>query len=216
MVKCNWCFMRVRNIKNKDEILNNCEYVIKNPQDNRGKWQKVFSNKNPIYLEIGMGKGQFIINSALSNPNINYIGIEKSGSVLVQATRKIETIIPNLRFINADAKDIVDIFDKEISLIYLNFSDPWPKKRHAKRRLTSVNFLEKYDNICKGEKIIEMKTDNQLLFEYSLESFSNYGYIIKEISLDLLNSSINDVKTEYEEKFENKCKINYVKVVKYD
>ncbi len=206
--------MRVRNVKNKDVILNNCDYVIKDYLSLKGKWKSVFNNDNPIYLEIGMGKGEFIINMALNNPHINFIGIEKYSSVLVHAIKKIDFEIPNLRIINADATNIEDFFEREISRIYLNFSDPWPKNRHEKRRLTSPNFLKKYDSIFKDEKNIIFKTDNCGLFEYSLISLSNYGYVIKELSLDLVNSEYEDIKTEYEEKFEKKCKINYVNVTK--
>lgn len=209
--------MRQRNVKNKKEIINNSKYIIMNPTDYKGTWQRLFNNNNPIYIEIGMGKGDFILENAINNPNINYIGIEKFDSIIALAIKKIEKFdISNLKLIRMDALNIDNVFYREISKIFLNFSDPWPKPRHAKRRLTSDVFLKKYDNIFKNERVIEMKTDNQSLFEYSLISFNNDEYKIQEISLDLHNSSIiNNVMTEYERKFSaNNKSIYYVKVVK--
>ena len=194
--------MRLRNVKNKEEILKNSKYIIDSPKKYKGKWLDVFSNNNPIHLEIGTGKCKFIKEMALKYPNINFIGLEKSLSVLALGTKKIEDDIPNLRLISYDALEIDELFDKEIATIYLNFSDPWPKDRHAKRRLTHENFLKKYDKIFKDKKVIIQKTDNRNLFEFSLISLSNYGYLIKEINLDLQNSEINDnIMTEYEIKF---------------
>ena len=171
-----------------------------------------FNNDNNIEIEIGTGKGKFIIEKALQNSNINFIGIEKYDSPLVSAVKKLEELdINNLRLICYDAFTIDNIFDKEISKIYLNFSDPWPKKRHTKRRLTSSRFLEKYDLIFKDTKMIEMKTDNDDLFDYSCESFSEYGY--KIVSKD--TNHISDITTEYEDKFRSIGKnINYISVVK--
>ena len=209
--------MRQRNVKNKKEIINNSRYIISNPMELKGTWQKVFNNTNPIYIEIGMGKGDFILENAINNPNINYIGIEKYDSIIALAIKKIDKFdINNLKLIRMDALDIDNVFYREISKIYLNFSDPWPKPRHAKRRLTSDIFLNKYNNIFKNEKIIEMKTDNKPLFEYSLISFNSNKYLIQEISLDLHNSNIeNNIMTEYEKKFSAKNNpIYYVKVVK--
>ncbi len=209
--------MRQRNVKNKKEIINNSQYIVLNPNDYRGNWQKLFNNTNPIYIEIGMGKGDFILENAKRYPNINFIGIEKYDSIMALAIKKIDKEkLNNLKLIRMDALNINDVFNNEIDKLYLNFSDPWPKERHAKRRLTSPVFLEKYDYIFKKEAIIEMKTDNINLFEYSLISFSNYGYIINEISLDLHHSKItNNIMTEYERKFSeaNHC-IYYVKVIK--
>lgn len=209
--------MRQRNVKNKKEIINNSKFIILNPCDYKGKWQKLFNNNNPIYIEIGMGKGDFILENAIRYPNINFIGIEKFDSIIALAIKKIEeNELTNLKLIRMDALNILDVFDKEIDKIYLNFSDPWPKERHAKRRLTSNVFLEKYDLIFQNNSVIEMKTDNRGLFEYSLISFNNSGYIIDEISLDLHHSDKeNNIMTEYEKKFsqKNNC-IYYVKVVK--
>ena len=193
--------MRLRNIKNKEEILNNCSFVIKNPSDYKGKWNNLFKNDNKIYIEIGTGKCKFIYESALKNPNINYIGIEKSASILAIACKKIKKL-DNLYLINYDAIKLDEIFEKEIDKIYLNFSDPWPKNRHESRRLTSSNFLKVYDKLFKNEKQIEFKTDNESLFEYSVCSLSNYGYIIESLNLDLQKNLNNDnIMTEYEYKF---------------
>lgn len=209
--------MRQRNVKNKKEIINNSKYIILNPEDYIGKWKNLFNNSNPIYIEIGMGKGDFILENAMTYPNINFIGIEKYDSIIALAIKKIEeNELDNLKLIRMDALNINNVFKKEIDKIYLNFSDPWPKERHAKRRLTSDVFLDKYDILFKNIKVIEMKTDNQNLFEYSLISFNNSSYKIEEISLDLHHSNKeNNIMTEYEKKFASKNnRIYYVKVVK--
>ena len=207
--------MRLRNVKNKKEILSNSNYIIENPKEHIGKWRKVFTNNNPIYIEIGMGKGKFIIENAINNPNINYIGIEKSDSILSIAVKRMEKDISNLKLIRLDATNIDEVFDKEISLLYLNFSDPWPKERHSKRRLTSNIFLDKYNKIFKENKIICQKTDNQNLFEYSVESLTRHGYQIEKISLDLHNSELKDnIMTEYEERFVKENKIIYYLLAK--
>jgi len=194
--------MRLRNVKNKDEIISNSVFVIEKPEDYKGKWNIVFDNDNPIQIEIGMGKGDFIIGKALNNPNINFIGIEKYDSVLARAVEKIPPNLSNLRLVRLDALNIDKIFDSEVDIIYLNFSDPWPKKRHANRRLTSSVFLEKYEKIFVDSKVICQKTDNQALFEYSVVNLSKYGYTITELSMDLHNSKVeNNIMTEYEKKF---------------
>ena len=208
--------MRLRNNKNAKNILEESKYVIKNPEDYKGKWNEVFKNDNPIYIEIGCGKGNFMIENALRYPDINFIGIEMYDTVLMYAVNKIEKEIPNLRFIRMDARLIEDVFDKEIDLIYLNFSDPWPKNRNAKRRLTHERFLNRYENIFKGEKKIFMKTDNISLFAFSLESLSCFGYKLKFVSLDLANSKYEDnIMTEYEKKFSSKgVRINRLEAYK--
>ena len=195
--------MRLRNVKNKEEIMNNSSYLIKDYFENKGKWNKVFNNNNPIYIEIGMGKGQFVINNAINYPDINFIGIEKYDSVIAKALQKIPDNLDNLYMIRADALDIDEIFEKEVSKIYLNFSDPWPKNRHHLRRLSSRVFLEKYDSIFSNDMDIEMRTDNRDLFQYSLVSFSSYGYILDEVSLDLHHDNMPLITTEYEDKFSN-------------
>ena len=197
--------MRLKNIKGAGEKVLQGKYIINSPKDYIGKWNKLFNNDNPIRIEIGMGKGTFIYNHALKNPNINYIGIEKFDSVLVRAVQKLEdTDIPNLKLIRMDALDIDKIFSKEIDTIYLNFSDPWPKNRHELRRLTSPVFLAKYDSVFKNDKVIIQKTDNRHLFEYSLVSLVNYGYKLEKISLDLYKEEEllkDNIPTEYETRF---------------
>lgn len=204
--------MRLRNVKNAAYIVDNSNYVIKNPEELIGKYKEVFINDNPINIEIGMGKGDFIIGMAEKYPNINFIGIEKYESVMVRAIEKLENKnIPNLKLIRMDAINIDRVFDKEINTIYLNFSDPWPKKRHAKRRLTSDIFLSLYDKVFESTPHIIQKTDNIGLFAYSLESLSKYGYKLDRVSLDLKNEDVDNVVTEYENKFMNMgVKINYL------
>ncbi len=204
--------MRLKHIKNADIIVSNSEYTINNPKDYKGKWNELFNNTNPIEIEIGTGKGKFIISKALNNKNTNYIGIEKYDSPLVGAIKRIgQDKIPNLRLICFDAINIEEIFDHEISKLYLNFSDPWPKKKHAKRRLTSSNFLERYNNIFINKPDIEFKTDNDDLFDYSLISFEENGYEIVEID----RNYFDEYTTEYEDKFIGLGKnINYVHIVK--
>ena len=208
--------MRIRNIKNADEIVKNNSYVLNNPKEYRGHFNEVFGNDNPIHLEIGMGKGNFLISRALNNPDINFIGIEKYTSIVARALKKLEDLkVPNLKIINGDALELNEIFDKEISTIYLNFSDPWPKERHAKRRLTSRVFLSIYDDIFKSDGFIIQKTDNVNLFESSIISLTNYGYKIVDISLDLWKTDKTYEETEYEHKFKSQgVKINYLKAVK--
>ena len=198
--------MRLRNVKGAKEIIESSNYVVLDYKKYRGNYNKLFKNNNPIYVEIGMGKGKFIIDNAMKYPNINFIGIEKYDSVVVRAIQKLEEKdIPNLKIIRMDALEITDVFDKEVSRIYLNFSDPWPKDRHEHRRLSSDIFLKKYDLIFKDNKNIVMKTDNRNLFEYSVKSFVNYGYKINDISLDLHQANYPDnIMTEYEEKFVSK------------
>ncbi len=194
--------MRLKNVKGAKERIEKSPYIIENPENYKGKFNTLFKNENPINLEIGMGKGDFIIKMAKKYPDINFIGIEMFDSVMVRATTKLENEeIPNLRLIKMDAALIENIFDKEIDTLYLNFSDPWPKNRHEKRRLTSQNFLKKYDSIFKNSKKIIQKTDNRKLFEFSILSYLDYGYKIKQISLDLKNDDIPNETTEYEEKF---------------
>jgi tRNA (guanine-N7-)-methyltransferase len=209
--------MRLRNVKNAREIVDNSSFVVHNPEEYKGKYNKeVFNNENPIHLEIGMGKGNFIIDKAIKNPNINFIGVERYESVLCRALEKLEDKqLPNVKIICVDAINLGDIFDKEIDTIYLNFSDPWPKKRHAKRRLTSHVFLPVYDKIFKGDKTIIQKTDNVGLYESSLVSLSTYGYTILEMSLDLASTGMENSLTEYEAKFMSQgIKINYLKAFK--
>ena len=200
--------MRMRNPKNMDEILNSCNYFLT---------EDLFNNNNDICLEIGMGKGNFLLGMCLNHPNINYIGVEKYSSVICSAIKKInEYELDNLKILNIDIMDIPQYLYGKIKTIYLNFSDPWPKKRNTKRRLTSENFLKLYDNLFKDEKHIILKTDNDDFYEFSKESLLSYGYKIINETYDLHNSDINDSpKTEYEEKFSSQgVKIKYIEVIK--
>ena len=208
--------MRLKNVKGANEIIVLGKYYVLDPKENKAKWKSVFGNDNPIYIEIGMGKGDFIIENAKRYKNINFIGIEKYDSVVVRAIQKSNELeLDNLRIVRRDAKDINLVFDKEVDLIYLNFSDPWPKDRHAKRRLTSPNFLRLYDDIFRDKCHIIMKTDNVLLFDYSLDSLTNYGYEIKYMTRDLDCLNKDNIMTEYESKFYNKgVKINKLEGIK--
>ncbi len=195
--------MRLKNVKGAKNIIDGSEYIINKPNEFKGKYNLVFNNDNPIEIEIGMGKGNFIIEKAIKNPNINYIGIEKFDSVIVRAIQKLDEInINNLKLIRMDALDIDLVFNHEIDKIYLNFSDPWPKSRHADRRLTSKKFLDKYESIFKNKPCIIQKTDNRKLFEYSIISYVENNYKIDEISLDLYKDELFDnIQTEYEKRF---------------
>ncbi len=197
--------MRLRNVKGAKEPMIESEYTINNPEELKGRWSEHFENNNPIHLEIGTGKGRFITTLAQNNPEINYIGIEKYSSVLIRALEKqAELQIPNLIFIRMDAENVVDIFDKEeVDRIYLNFSDPWPKDRHAKRRLTSRQFLGRYNEFLKKDGTVEFKTDNRELFDFSVEETKEAGWNIINITNDLHNSEMNEgnVMTEYEIRF---------------
>lgn len=185
------------------------EILIPNPEQQKGKWQEVFGNNNPLHIEAGTGKGRFIIGMAKQNPSINYIGIELFDSVIVSALETMleeEGGIPNLRLLRVNAKDLTEFFEKgEVDRLYLNFSDPWPKKRHAKRRLTHDTFLELYESVLPENGEIHFKTDNRGLFEYSLTSVSEYGMLLKYVSLDLHAGEPEwNIMTEYEEKFSKK------------
>ena len=208
--------MRLKNVKNAKEIMLNGKYYIENSNEYKGRWSKLFDNNNPIYIEIGMGKGDFIIENALRYKDINFIGVEKFDSVIVRAIQKSNELeLDNLKIVRIDANKLEEVFDKEIDTIYLNFSDPWPKDRHAKRRLTSSVFLNIYDKIFKDRNRIVMKTDNINLFNYSLESLSNYGYniVYKTNNLDCLDK--DNIMTEYEKRFYNLgVKINKLEAIK--
>ena len=207
--------MRLRNVKNKSEILDNAQSLIRDPFPYKGKWKEYFHNNHPIYVEIGMGKGKFIYENAKMYPDINFIGIEKYDSVIVKAVQRVDEVLPNLVFIRMDALEIDRVFDKEVSKIFLNFSDPWPKKRHHFRRLSSKIFLDKYEKIFKDKREIEMRTDNRDLFQYSLVSYSEHGYILKDVSLNLHEDDMPLITTEYEDKFsKDGMPIYYVRCLK--
>lgn len=202
----------------KDKLLQYPQYVVQNPETIKGKWNEEFQNDHPLHIEVGTGKGQFIYGMAKANPEINYIGIEMQDSVIVSALDKIiEDPLPNLKLLNIDGTNLQEYFAKDdVERVYLNFSDPWPKKRHEKRRLTYKTFLKLYEDILVDNGEIHFKTDNQGLFEYSLRSFSEYGLLLKFVSLDLHNSDFeNNIMTEYEEKFSSRgqriyrCEVQY-------
>ncbi len=214
--------MRLRNIPGSREVIADSKYVIHDEESKKGHWHEIFGNDNPIHIEIGMGKGTYIMECARRNPDINYIGIEKYSSVLLRAIQKREeeeNELPNLYFIRMDAEYIEKVFDKdEVDNIFLNFSDPWPKDRNAKRRLTSDRFLKRYENIMKKEGRVTFKTDNIDLFEYSVEMAKECNWNIIAISRDLHKSEYNEgnIMTEYEKKFSGLGhKINYM-VISYN
>ena len=193
--------MRLRNVKNAHEILEQSNYVIKNPKELKGSFKTIFNNTNPIRLEIGMGKGQFIINMAKKYPNINFIGLELDVNQTATAVKNTSgTKLDNLKMICADANNIIDYFGKEIDTLYLTFSEPWPKKQDEKKRFTSLNYLKLYDRVFKKNKHIILKTDNKILFQSGLESLSSYWYTFDVVSLDLHNDerNIKNVMTDFE------------------
>ncbi len=197
--------MRLRNVKNKEEILSSSSFLVKDPKNYCGNWSNYFNNSNPIYIEIGMGKGQFIRENAKRYPDINFIGIEKYDSVVAKCLPKIDENLKNLAIVRMDALEIDQVFSHEVDRIYLNFSDPWPKKRHHLRRLSSRIFLEKYENIFRKDSDICMRTDNSDLFCYSLMSFSEARYVLKNLTLDLHQQMPDNlITTEYEDRFSSK------------
>ncbi len=199
--------MRLRNIPGADQVVSNSAFCIQNPTELRDKWNEFLGNSNPIHIEVGMGKGRFIMNLAALNPDINYIGIERYTSVLLRAVQKMEeNPLPNVHFLCIDAATLPEIFGKgEVERIYLNFSDPWPKDRHARRRLTSHEFLDRYDQFLSTDGRIEFKTDNQDLFTFSLQEIEESDvWHLDASTRDLHNDAIlneGNVMTEYEEKF---------------
>jgi tRNA (guanine-N7-)-methyltransferase len=211
--------MRLRNKPwAKDKIEQHPQYIVANPEIYKGKWHEVFGNEQPLHIEVGTGKGQFVTEMARANPDINYMGIELYDSVIVAALdRLIEADLPNLRLLNVNAADLEKYFAKnDVDRVYLNFSDPWPKVRHEKRRLTYKDFLKLYEDILVDKGEIHFKTDNQGLFEYSLMSFSEYGLLLKFVSLDFHKSDYQgNIMTEYEEKFSEKGNRIYRCEVKY-
>ena len=198
--------MRLRNISGSREMIADSKYVIQDAENQKGKIKTYFEKEQPIRIEIGMGKGRFIMQMAEENPVINFIGIEKYSSVLLRAIQKMEqNELPNLRFIRMDAEDITEVFEKgEVDRIFLNFSDPWPKDRHAKRRLPSKEFLKRYDEILKKDGVIEFKTDNRDLFDFAVEQLEPAGWKAEVITYDLHHDPVlceGNIMTEYEEKF---------------
>ena len=208
--------MRLRNVPGARDVMDANEYVYTEPEGMAGTWSQIFGNNNPVHIEIGMGKGRFITTLASMNPDINYVGIEKYSSVLLRAVEKQDELcLPNLRFIRMDAENITSVFsNEEVDRIYLNFSDPWPKDRHAKRRLTSRQFFARYDEILKSTGRVEFKTDNRPLFDFSVEEVNEAGWKLSVCTYDLHNDEKlveGNVMTEYEERFSSQgnpiCKL---------
>jgi len=210
--------MRLRNVKGSQNLLDASEYVLKNPEQYKGRWEEVFANDHPIYVEIGMGKGKFLTTLARLHSDINFIGIERFASVLIRGVEKQEQLaLSNLYFLREDAQRLPEIFEKgEVKRIYLNFSDPWPKERHAKRRLTSRVYFERYNQVLALTGEVQFKTDNQSLFEFSLEEAEAAGWEITEKTLDLHHSEMaqENIMTEYEEKFSSMGNPIYKMIIK--
>ncbi|MCM1263689.1 MAG: tRNA (guanosine(46)-N7)-methyltransferase TrmB [Butyrivibrio sp.] len=201
--------MRLRNVAGSREIIGESRFVIHNPKECKGSWKDIFGNSNPIHIEIGMGKGRFIMDMASLHPDINYVGIEKYSSVLIRGIQKMEEHeLPNLCFLRMEAEEIADVFGRgEVEKIYLNFSDPWPKGRHAKRRLPSREFLNRYNEILSIDGNLEFKTDNRELFEFALGELEAAGWNLDRVTYDLHNDAAmmeGNVMTEYEERFSAK------------
>ena len=198
--------MRLKNVPGSREAIADSAFVIHEPENAKGTFKEIFGNNYPIHIEVGMGKGKFIYEMARIHPDINYIGIEKYSSVLLRAIQKMEQEpLDNLKFIRMDAESIAEVFaEGEVDRIYLNFSDPWPKDRHAKRRLPSKEFLKRYDQFLKKDGVIEFKTDNRGLFDFALEELPQAGWKVEKVSYDLHHDEEmmeGNVMTEYEERF---------------
>ncbi len=211
--------MRLRNISGARDVIAESPLVVHEPEKAKGRWKEIFGNDHPLRIEIGMGKGKFIYELAGRNPGINYVGIEKYSSVLLRALQKMEAKpLPNLLFIRMDAEEITEVFDREeVDRIYLNFSDPWPKDRHAKRRLPSKEFLLRYDQFLKKDGVLEFKTDNKDLFDFALEELPAAGWETVGVTYDLhhdMQMAEGNVMTEYEEKFSSKGNPIYKYIIK--
>jgi tRNA (guanine-N7-)-methyltransferase len=196
--------MRYNVVKNATNIIHSSKYLIQNPSEYKGKWSSLFNNNHPICLELGMGRGSFIIEMAKKHPNINYIGLDLDLGQTATAINNIGNAeLNNLKMICSDAKEIINYFGKEIDTIYLTFSEPWPKKQDAKRRFSDISYLKLYDRIFKKDKHIILKTDNKILFTSALESLSNYWYTFDKVSLDLHNDerNIDNVMTDFEKEY---------------
>lgn len=211
--------MRYNVVKDAKSILSSSSYLVKNPTNYKNKWKDLFGNKNPICLELGMGRGSFIIEMAKLHPNINYIGLELDENQTATALKNIgDQKIPNLKMICANAQDIINIFGKEIETIYLTFSEPWPKKGDEKKRFSSEVYLRLYDRIFRKHKHIIMKTDNKILFASALESLSNYWYTFSKVSMDLHNDErkIENVMTDFEKQYYKEGRQIYYVDAKFD
>ncbi len=211
--------MQYNVIKDADRIINKSPYLVSNPSNYKNKWSTLFDNKNPIHLELGMGRGDFIINMAKENPKINFIGLELYASQMVMAVDRLrKTDLPNLKLINADARELDKIFGKEIDTIYLTFSEPWPKKQDEKKRFTHESYLRLYDKIFKKNKHIILKTDNKGLFAYSLEALSQYWYAFDIVSLDLHHDErkIPNIMTDFEKNYQKEGRPIYYVDAKFE
>ena len=211
--------MRLRNISGSRDVIAESPLVVHEPEKAKGRWKEIFANDHPLRVEIGMGKGKFIHELAGRNPGINYVGIEKYSSVRLRALQKMEAEpLPNLLFIRMDAEEITEVFDREeVDRIYLNFSDPWPKDRHAKRRLPSKEFLLRYDQFLKKDGVLEFKTDNKDLFDFALEELPAAGWETVGVTYDLhhdMQMAEGNIMTEYEEKFSSKGNPIYKYIIK--
>lgn len=196
--------MRYNVIKDADKIISGSDYLVKEPKNYKGKWETLFGNNKPICLELGMGRGSFIINMAKAHPNVNYIGLELDKSQTATAIKSIgNQKINNLKIICADASCITDFFGKEIDTIYLTFSEPWPKKKDEKKRFTNIGYLKLYDRIFRKNKHIILKTDNKILFASAIESLSSYWYVFDKVSMDLHNDERNipNIMTDFEKQY---------------
>ena len=196
--------MRYNVVKNANEIISNSNILVKNPEKYIGKWSEVFNNSNPIMLELGMGRGSMIINMAMKYPNLNFIGLELDKNQIATALNNAKNYkLNNLRMIEADAKDIVNMFKKEINTIYLTFSEPWPKKQDERKRFTHESYLRIYDRVFRKDKHIILKTDNKILFSSALESLSKYWYTFNRVSMDLHNDErkIDNIMTDFEKQY---------------
>lgn len=196
--------MRYNVVKNAGNIIESSDYLIKNPEKNIGKWNEVFGNNNPIMLELGMGRGSFIIEMARTHPTLNFIGVELDRNQIATALKNAKNSrLNNLKMIQGDAKDIINYLKKEINTIYLTFSEPWPKKQDERKRFTHESYLRIYDRVFKKDKHIVLKTDNKILFASSLESLSKYWYSFNRVSLDLHNDErkIENIMTDFEKQY---------------
>ncbi len=201
--------MRLRNIPRAQNVIEESRYVIRDPQQHRGCWKELFGNDHPVRLEIGTGKGKFLLQLAAENPNFNYIGLEKYSSVLLRGVEEQDQLqLPNLYFVRGEAELLTEYFGEgEIDRIYLNFSDPWPKERNAKRRLPSHQFLQRYDEILVQGGTIEFKTDNRDLFDFGLAEAPLGGFRVVQCTYDLHHDPVmnqGNIMTEYEERFSKK------------
>lgn len=213
--------MRLRNVTGSREAIAASPFVVHDPFAQKGRWKEIFENERPIHIEIGMGKGRFLMDLAAVNPDINYVGIEKYSTVLLRAIQKMEeNEHANVRFVRMEAEDICGVFGREeVSRIYLNFSDPWPKDRHAKRRLPSRQFLARYQEILVQDGRIEFKTDNMELFDFAVSEAAPAGWEIEAMTRDLHHDEEmlqGNIMTEYEEKFSSMGNPIYKYILKRD